>query len=177
MFLTATWKPKELVEDKCDQRCIISDSTRMSGLSSEHFLLLSPTFWGCGVGKVNCQRSCSLRIRADKISILVHPLVNPKQFECKTCLQLYVSTSYINNCIFFCTKQVHDVFILNLEILFQPNFYVSSFKIFVHPTVPVEARRLDESKLSRAPRFRAPRFRAATPVVVPKEHASTGRNR
>ena len=34
-------------------------------------------------------QSWSLGIRADTISILVHPLVNPKQFKSKTCLQLY----------------------------------------------------------------------------------------
>ena len=34
-------------------------------------------------------QSWSLGIRADTISILVHPLVNPKEFKSKTCLQLY----------------------------------------------------------------------------------------
>lgn len=43
-----------------------------------------------GVGNANCPRSCSLRNRADKISIFVHPLVSPKQFKSKTCLQLDV---------------------------------------------------------------------------------------
>ena len=131
-----------------------------------------PTILEFGVCNVNCPRSCSLPIRADKISILVHPLVRPKQFKSKTCLQLYCwwkksCTTWhvwnsVNNGIFTISTGAGflpptvcieiDLISLHqtisrcfyLEYWSNQTFYVSSFKTFVHPT---EARRLDESKL------------------------------